>query len=196
MINPQLHRQPVGLDAQRHRNTRFKTLTNWGFTSKLNSVFLAATEFSDASREFPIVFIKGGQDANGKAVYAPIAVLGMSADDNLVLDANQGWRSRYVPAVLRSYPFATARLDDERFAVVVDGECGGLNETEGERLFDDAGQPTEFTQNVKRSAHASCAKSSLSSICCATCALMPSSRAAASTRWTVFWRWTKAAWPR
>lgn len=150
MINQQLHRQPVGVDSNVHRKTRLVPLPDWKFSSHLNAIFLTATEFADAGRDMPVVFVNAGKDEKGNPVVAPIAVLGMSQNENLMVADDGTWRTRYVPAMLRSYPFGTARVDDERFAVVVDASYSGLQDNEGQALFTEDGKPTEFLANVQQ----------------------------------------------
>ena len=125
MINQLLHRQPVSIDREVHRSKKLQLpVTDWTVTAGMNSTFIAATEFGDVCREYPIVFVNAGKDDQGKAVVAPIAVLGVSQNENLYVE-NKLWRSRYMPAVLRSYPFCTGRIDDERFAVCIDAAWPG-----------------------------------------------------------------------
>ena len=49
-------------------------------------------------------------------------------------------------AFLRSYPLAMAQTPEGQFVVVVDGKADALSETEGERIFDDLGQPTPMIE--------------------------------------------------
>jgi len=150
MINPLLHRQPVAADRSEHRFMRMRVpVTDWSMTDKLNAVFVAATEFGDTAREYPIVFVRAGEDDDGKAAIAPIAVLGMVKDQNLFLAGGQ-WRAMYMPAMLRLYPFCIGRLDAERFAICFDAGWSGLSGTEGERLFSSDGEPTPFLQGVQK----------------------------------------------
>lgn len=147
MIIPQLHRQVAPLDRGAHRMLRVRPLEDWGIAGKLNSVFIAVTEFVDACREYPIVFVRAGTDAAGQVQVAPVAVFGLSAEENLFLDGPR-WRGHYVPAVLRLYPFAMGRLDAENFAVCIDTGWPGLSPTEGQALFDAKGEPSEFTRRI------------------------------------------------
>ena len=142
MINQLLHLQPVAVDSNQHRNTKLRVpIPDWGVASKLNSSFCAATEFGDACREYPLVFVNSGNDEQGKPQIAPIAVFGLSTEGNLFVDGTS-WRGRYMPAVLRAYPFCTARVNEERIAVCIDASWSGLSETEGEPLFTADGKPT------------------------------------------------------
>ncbi len=149
MIVAQLHKRPVALDRDTHRRLALAVpWSDWSIADGLNSVFLAIGEFQDACHDFPILFIRTG-DAE-PADYAPIAVMGLAPQENLFVDGGS-WRSRYDPVVLRCYPFGIARLDGDRYAVCIDAGWDGLRpEGDGERLFDDAGEPTAFTQGIQR----------------------------------------------
>lgn len=150
MIINNMHLKPTGLDSNTHRNLKLKLpVQNWSVSSKLNALFVAASEFADTCREFPIVFVKSGKDADGKEPLAPIAVFGVSQGENLFL-VGERWRGRYMPAVMRMYPFCMARVDEERLALCVDMAYAGANETEGEALFDAEGKPTELLTGVQK----------------------------------------------
>ena len=62
MINQNLHRQPTALDSVKHRQLRLKLpVTDWSVADRLNAIFVAAAEFGDVCREFPIVFVRAGR---------------------------------------------------------------------------------------------------------------------------------------
>ena len=145
MINQNLHRQPVALDSAQHRQLKLQVpITDWSVAARLNAMFVAAAEFGDACREFPIVFVRAGKEADGSDAIAPIAVFGLTQEQNLYLDGGR-WRAQYMPAVLRAYPFCIARIDDERFAVCVDMAFAGDGQS-GEPLFDGDGKPAALLQ--------------------------------------------------
>lgn len=149
MINQNLHRQPVALDSVVHRKLKLKVpIEDWSLAKGLNAIFVAVAEFGDVSREFPIVFVKAGKDADGSEVVAPIAVLGLTQNENLYVTGER-WRGQYMPAVLRMYPFCIARIDNERFAICVDTAFAGANETEGQALFNAEGKGTELLTGMQ-----------------------------------------------
>lgn len=153
MINPNLHRQPVALDSQQHRDIKLTfPVTDWTVASGLNAVFVAATEFADACKEFPIVFVRAGRESDGRDQIAPIVVLGVAGEQNLYLEGPEGkhWRANYKPAVLQAYPFCIGRVDEQRFAVCVDMSWSGVGTKEGQPLFDAAGQPTELLKSMQQ----------------------------------------------
>jgi len=149
MINALLHRQPVAVDRNDHRSLRLRVpVSDWSVASQLNAMFIAAVEFGDVARDFPIVFVRAGEAVDGKPDIAPIAVLGMVKEQNLFVDGT-AWRAQYMPAALASYPFATGRLDADRFAICIDTAWAGLSGTEGEPLFTPEGEPSALMQQVQ-----------------------------------------------
>jgi hypothetical protein len=148
MINPLIGANTVALDSQSHRTLKLRLpVSDWSVAARLNAVFIAAAEFGDVCREYPVVFVRAGEDEQGRPQVAPVAVLGLSDGENLYLDGPR-WRAVYMPALLRSYPFGIARIDAQRFAVCIDGNWSGLSETEGQPLFEADGAPTELLKAV------------------------------------------------
>jgi hypothetical protein len=150
VINQNLHRKPEALDRAAHRSLRIKLpVTDWTVASRLNSMFVAAVEFGDVCRDFPIVFVRAGTDPDGKTQIASVAVFGLGKEENLYLDGT-AWRAAYMPAMLRLYPFALGRIDDKTFAIVLDTAWSGVSTTDGDPLFDAAGEPSELTKLVQQ----------------------------------------------
>lgn len=150
MINQNLHLQPEALDSVQHRNVKLRLpITDWTVATRLNALFVAAAEFGEVCREFPIVFVKAGQDPDGKDAIAPIAVLGLMQNENLYVSGER-WRAQYMPAILRMYPFCIARIDAERFAICVDKAFAGANTEEGQAVFDADGKPSELLQTMQK----------------------------------------------
>jgi len=106
----------------------------------MNPMPVSYTEFSVASRDYPLVFISGDQ---GKT-FVPMLVLGLAAQQNLYVTADSSWEPNvYIPAYVRRYPFCMTRITvdgkeaPERVACV---EKRAIND-KGEKLFDDKGNP-------------------------------------------------------
>jgi hypothetical protein len=150
MINQNLHLQAVPLDRNVHRDLTLQLpIADWAPAARLNAIFVAAAEFADVCRDYPIVFVKAGQDPDGKTLIAPVAITGLVQDQNLYLDGG-AWRARYVPAVVRAYPFAIGRLDAERFAVCVDMSWPGTQGSSGQRVFTPEGEPTPLLEEMQK----------------------------------------------
>jgi len=150
MSNPPMYGELAPLDREAHKNLKLDTAKAVvSCVADQNSVFLAAIEFGDACKEFPIVFVRAGEGAEGKQQVAPLAVLGLKPGSNLFVEGDK-WTANYVPAYVRRYPFAMARLDGNanNLAVCYDSKWVGFNEETGEALFNN-GEPTEFLLNAR-----------------------------------------------
>ena len=140
------YERPVALNRERHQSLRLSMLPNqFGFTAKTNAVPIASTEFAEAARDYPIVFV--GEE-NGPFNVA--ALVGLRDNENLLVDAQGRWaEGTYVPAFARRYPFVLAKTDDsERLTVCIDEVFPGLSEKEGEALFDADGSESAYLKRV------------------------------------------------
>ena len=148
-----LYAELQALDRGTHRQMRLSRLVHNDHSPArgMNSMFANAVEFMDLAREYPVVFVRAGDPAanNGKLEVSPVAVLGLKRGENLFLKEDGSWSASYVPAMLRSYPFALVHTEDNNYIVCFDKAWSGFSEQEGERLFDDAGEPTEFMKGVQ-----------------------------------------------
>lgn len=151
MSNPPMYGNLVPLDRNSHKQLKLRTdKPTLDRASSLNSVFLAVAEFADAARDFPVVFVRVGTAPDGQLPpIAPLVVFGLKPGSNLYIQNGQ-WTGRYMPAYIRRFPFAMARIDNsEDMALCVDQQWEGLSQTEGEALFNDKGEPTELLLNAK-----------------------------------------------
>lgn len=141
MIIPSLHRQPVPVNANEHRALRLKLpQSDFTFAATSNAIFIAGAEVGHSARDFPIVFVEAGKDAQGRPEIAPIIVCGMLKDQNLFVAANGSWRARYVPTLLSLYPFCIGHVEGDQYAMGLDAQCAALSTAEGEPLFDADGR--------------------------------------------------------
>ena len=151
--SPALYGNLVPLDREVPKKLRLNTAVPVvPRVADQNSLFLAVVEFAEACKEYPIVFVRVGEAPTGgkPQAIAPLAVLGLKPGSNLFVKGDK-WTGNYVPAFLRRYPFAMARIQEnaDTVAVCYDSEWAGFSETEGNSLFAADGQPTEFLLNAK-----------------------------------------------
>ena len=70
------YENPVALNKVTHKDTKIKPLANdFGFARNTNSVILAGVEFSEAAKEYPIVFAQAGESI------VPVALLGLRNEE-------------------------------------------------------------------------------------------------------------------
>lgn len=134
----------VPLNRDQHRKLRLRPAESKArFSANTHYVPVAGTEFYQAARDYPLLFPKDG--GNG-----PIALLGLREGENLFLQADGSWlEGVYVPAFVRRYPFILARDgDSDTRTVCIDTEFSGFGEAEGQALFDEEGNGTEYLDGV------------------------------------------------
>lgn len=127
------------ISFERHGKKQITPLDTWAFAAAYHLAPLVVSEFPQAAQNFPIVFVKSQPDADA---LAPFALLGFKQGENLFLTKTNQWRSNYIPAFFRRYPFAMARIDAEKpeFALCVDEESGLIADSGGAPLFDADGE--------------------------------------------------------
>ncbi len=134
------YRKPVALNKAAHKEVKIKgNGGSFAFAAKTNSVILAGLEFTEAAKEYPIVFAAAGDKM------VPVALLGLRNEENLLVDGEGKWDARYIPAFVRRYPFVLASAGEgKEMTVCIDEEFEGFNKEEGEPLFTSEGGNTPF----------------------------------------------------
>jgi hypothetical protein len=142
-----MFQQVVPINKERHANTKIKDISSFDFASKFHIAYLTMHEFARAASIFPIVFLEDKE----KDEFRPVALMGLTAGENLFVDTDGKWQASYVPAIIRRYPFAlTPSGEDGQYVVCLDEASSLVSETEGAPLFDKDGSPTQIIENVKR----------------------------------------------
>lgn len=138
----------VPLNREAHAKLRIKPINSFEFAKNFHMASLMVHEFARAASVYPIVFIEDKE----KDEFRPLALFGLDAGENLFVDDAGAWKASYVPAIIRRYPFALAKLSDseDQFTVCLDEASPVVDKKEGERLFADDGEPTAVIENVKR----------------------------------------------
>lgn len=140
------YENPVAVSSQRHRETCIAPGSDVDFAKSVNSVPLVASEFAEASAEFPIVFVGQGDQI------VPTAILGAAGSKNAFVDDDGKWSARFMPFFIGRYPFVFSEVSDAgRMILFVDESSPRVNtEGRGERLFDADGNQTQYLGGVLR----------------------------------------------
>ncbi|WP_299307485.1 SapC family protein [uncultured Croceicoccus sp.] len=135
----------VPLNSNEHGNFRALSTEKAPWLAKQHAVPLTVEEFPSAQRNYPIIFSSGDNPV-------PLALMGLNEGINTFFD-DEGTMTTpaYVPAYARRYPFLLAKLspDTDQLSLCYDPSSNLVGEfDEGERLFNDEGQPSTATQNI------------------------------------------------
>jgi len=132
--------QPEPLSRELHSKIGLRRVDKpFGFAANTNVVPLTVGEFPIAGLSYPIIF------AGDR--YQPLAVMGVNNGSNLFVGADGSFEvGAYIPAYIRRYPFVLAN-DQSRgqLVVCIDRAAAMLGEDFDLPFFNDAGEPTEYT---------------------------------------------------
>ena len=141
---PVFYQNPIPLNKELHAElTVAPSPDGYMFAASARTVILAAVEFFDAGRQFPIIF-----SLTSEGSILPVALMGLEENENLFVDEEGAWLAHYIPAYIRRYPFITTDGTEGQTTVCIDSEFNGFNQHGGLPLFED-GEPTVKTQEVQ-----------------------------------------------
>lgn len=118
------------------------------FCLRTNAIPVSFSEFAVACRDYPLVFTP----SDGGRSYAAIAILGLSANENLFVGGGKWDPTTYLPAYVRRYPFCMARvkLDTvEQIDRLICVEKTYLTD-DGDLMFDQDGGPLESWRPIDK----------------------------------------------
>jgi hypothetical protein len=128
---------------QTHGTKFWRRFTSYAFAADTAVAPLVAAELPRALAAMPVGFVK--QDTR----CFPAGLLSLEPGHNLFVTPEGRWAGPYVPACFRGYPFGLARLSGKPDPVLcVDQDSKLVNDTDGERFFDDAGRLSEAVAGV------------------------------------------------
>lgn len=128
-----------------HGDLRVVTRHGPDFGDAVSQVLIFPTEFENVQREYPIVFRRDPEGA-----LRPVALLGLTGDENLFLDGAGGWRSGYVPALLQRGPFSIGAPGGEGGEPMIRIDPGHprVSRSEGLPIFLPQGGNSPYLQHI------------------------------------------------
>ncbi|MGI9202267.1 MAG: SapC family protein [Woeseiaceae bacterium] len=127
-----------------HQETRIKTERSAELGDGVQMAITFPAEFRNVQSDYPILFQKSGDDD-----YIPVALFGFEPNENLFLN-DDGWNASYIPAMVRKEPFLIGSQgdgDDANRLLSLDLDHPRVNQEEGEALFGELGEMTDFLES-------------------------------------------------
>lgn len=136
------------LHKNTHANTKIKPISNVADLTEQHALGVVVQEFALAGAHYPIAFVKE-QD---KETYFPVALLGLESNKNLFVDSEGKWQGMYMPARYTHKPLTVIpnKDDPNLYGIAINIDADEVNEAEGEALFTDAGEETEYLEKRKK----------------------------------------------
>jgi len=134
---------PISRDL--HGKTKIRPLTSLSFAATTTVAPVYGSEIISMGYDVPVVFLRD------PAGFAPAAMLGLRAGQNLMIDAQGRWMGSHIPTVWRRGPFRLAQVEGEedgKMVLCLDDDNEQINETEGLPLFDDQGAPMAVIESA------------------------------------------------
>lgn len=136
--------QPLSSDAHR---TWSVFIEDYSFVSHMISAPVLATEIPFAAGEFPIVFSATQKEGE----YIPLALMGIREGQNLLLNEQGRFITRYIPAFIRRYPFVLGGekgADAMALCIDVDSKSIVKDGSKGRRLFLENGEQSQDLSEI------------------------------------------------
>ncbi len=131
------------ITLERHASRRWLRSSGYAFAAQEAVIPLVAIELPRAMLSLPIAFTPQAE------AYLPAAILSLQPGTNLFVGQGGDWADVYIPSALRSYPFRLAHTEAGQSVLCIDEDSGTVRDgPEGNRFFDDNGQPAKVTLDV------------------------------------------------
>jgi len=138
------------LNNKQHKNLKVHTKRSNELGDDIMLTLTFPHEFYDIQAYYPIVFHK--DEATEK--FQSYALLGLEKQENLFL-SNGGWDCGYLPYTIKAQPFLIGFQNQEvdgeiqkQRVIHLDVDSPKLNKEEGENIFTEFGQNTQFIEHI------------------------------------------------
>ncbi|GAB3018191.1 SapC family protein [Bowmanella dokdonensis] len=133
------HIVPLNNQVHSHLKVQNKALFKSFAEDHLIPVLLR--EFVGVAAEFPIIFVK----SENTGQFHCVAMMGLKRGQNLYCQGDS-FPAGYIPQALRNAPFSVTPKEEgsEELMICIDESHELVNAHEGEALFDEQGEQTEF----------------------------------------------------
>lgn len=133
----------VPLDKEKHANLKVKETGDYTRFAQQNLIPVVGRDFFTLAAEFPLVFVTNPDTEDFMAV----AVMGLREGQNLYCQ-EVPYPAMVIPVGFGNAPFAIAATNEsrEQFVVLIDEDSELLNEAEGQALFKEDGEKTEYME--------------------------------------------------
>lgn len=141
---PLFYNDLMPLNSRDHGTYKAKSVDRAVWANSQHAVPLTVDEFSQAQRDFPIVFSAGDQPV-------PLALMGLNEGVNVFFDEEgKAVEDFYVPAYIRRFPFLLAKLDpqSQNLSLCFDPSSDLVGEFEDGRPLFDGETPTAHTTEL------------------------------------------------
>lgn len=137
------------VSKDKHLNIRVKPNPDCAHLKDQHIMTITIKELGRACNNFPIAYVKNPENGEFKLV----VLLGYEPGENLYYGKEQ-WKCSYAPYVMLRHPFIIGPDDKDesgnKLTICLEDDSQYVNETEGERLYNEDGSETDFLKYHQR----------------------------------------------
>lgn len=134
--------QIAPITSQKHANTKIKPLSDFSPYKERHICPLTVHEFSRAASCFPIVFLKKPETE----AFSAVAMLSTEIGSNKFVTEDGKWTANYLPQHIARVPYCIS--SDDEPVICIDENDPRVSEEEGEALFTEEGERTDYFKHV------------------------------------------------
>ncbi len=136
------------LNVEQHKNLGYAEKYSSEYGHHVGAVMILPNEFAKAQREYPILFRKDSETGR----FIPVVLLGFEENENLFLNENSTWSTRYIPQAIKQGPFIIGLQQQEteqRLVIYVDLNDSRIQDNTAPALFNDDGTSSSTLTEIK-----------------------------------------------
>ncbi len=134
----------IPLNNNTHRTLTVTESTDFSGFSNQQLIPIVVHDFVQLASEFPIVFVKNSETGQ----FIPVAMMGIKQGVNLYCQTTT-WPCTVIPSGFKNAPFSLMQKTEnsEEVIVCIDEESPLVNQTNGQALFDEQGEQSQYLQD-------------------------------------------------
>lgn len=136
------------LSFEQHKTLGYIEKYGPEYGHQVGAVMILPNEFAKAQREYPILFRKDSESGR----FLPVVLLGFEERENLFLDGNATWSTRYIPLAVRQGPFLIGLQQQEteqRLAIYADLNDSRIQQNAAPALFNADGNASATLNEIR-----------------------------------------------
>jgi hypothetical protein len=136
------------LSFEKHKNLGYTEKYGSEYGHQVGAVMILPNEFSKAQREYPILFRKDSETGR----FFPVILLGFEENENLFLDENGAWSTRYIPLAMKQGPFLIGLEQEEtgqKLAIYADLNDSRIRQNIASALFNADGNASNTLNEIR-----------------------------------------------
>jgi hypothetical protein len=139
----------VAITGAQFSSKSWKRNSSYAFAAKFNTVPVVLAELGKLLPTLPMGFLQTGDS------FQLVAITALQPEVSFFVAPDGRWLGEYIPAILRSHPFALATPEGQSEAILCVDESSGLvvekgqsQPGQGEPFFEESGTPSQAIKDI------------------------------------------------